>query len=206
MMGLFLTNMQLFTSQDIYWWTGVMWINCGLLWCFYQLFGLSFWRHPFTAEDPLVSKWCNATYHQIWWRNKLIFILDGLRVRTFSANVNFWVNYFFNTNKWVTYLIQFSFGSLLFLFILLVLLLRPGFVLDEVLLQWRLFFFQLRQPFFSMFFPVFIFKADGVCVDGLLFEVREGLSSQLRHFGQTEESKATGQSSKIQVWTRCMSF
>ncbi len=26
---------------------------------FYQLFGLSFWRHPFTAEDPL---WCNATF------------------------------------------------------------------------------------------------------------------------------------------------
>ncbi len=38
---------------------------CGLLWCFYQLFGLSFWRHPFTAEDPLVSKWCNATFLQI---------------------------------------------------------------------------------------------------------------------------------------------
>ncbi len=38
------------------WWTGVVWITCGLLWCFYQLFGLSFWRHPFTAEDPLVSK------------------------------------------------------------------------------------------------------------------------------------------------------
>ncbi len=29
---------------------------CELLWCFYQLFGLSFWRHPFTAEDPLVSR------------------------------------------------------------------------------------------------------------------------------------------------------
>ncbi len=29
---------------------GLEW--CGLLWCFYQLFGLSFWRHPFTAEDP----------------------------------------------------------------------------------------------------------------------------------------------------------
>ncbi len=28
---------------------------CGLLWFFYQLFGLSFWRHPFTLEDPLVS-------------------------------------------------------------------------------------------------------------------------------------------------------
>ncbi len=37
--------------------------SCGLLWCFYQLFGLSFWRHPFTAEDPLVSKWC--TFLQI---------------------------------------------------------------------------------------------------------------------------------------------
>ncbi len=27
-------------------------ITCGLLRCFYQLFELSFWRHPFTAEDP----------------------------------------------------------------------------------------------------------------------------------------------------------
>ncbi len=33
--------------------------------CFYQQFGLSFWRHPFTAEDPLVSKWCNAKFLQI---------------------------------------------------------------------------------------------------------------------------------------------
>ncbi len=23
---------------------------------------LSFWRHPFTAEHPLLSKWCNATF------------------------------------------------------------------------------------------------------------------------------------------------
>ncbi len=85
MMYLFHTNMQLFTSQDINWWTGVVWITCGLLWCFYQLFGLSFWRHPFTTEDPLVSKWWNATFLQIWWRNKLIYILDGLRISTFSA-------------------------------------------------------------------------------------------------------------------------
>ncbi len=65
MMHLFLLNMQLFTSQDVNWWTGVVWITCRLLWCFYQLFGLSFWRHPFTAEHPLVNKWCNATFHQI---------------------------------------------------------------------------------------------------------------------------------------------
>ncbi len=42
-----------------------MWITCVLLQCFYQLFGLSYWRHPFTAEDPLVSKWYNAEFFQI---------------------------------------------------------------------------------------------------------------------------------------------
>ncbi len=87
-------NKQLFTSQDVNWWIGVVWIACGLLWCFYQLFGLSFWRHPFTAEDPLVSKWCN-TFLQIWWRNKLIYILYGLRVTTFSSHFHFWGNYSF---------------------------------------------------------------------------------------------------------------
>ncbi len=63
------------------------WSHVDYLWItvmFYQLFGLSFWRHPFTAEHPLVSKWCNATFLQIWWRNKLIYILDSLRVSTFS--------------------------------------------------------------------------------------------------------------------------
>ncbi len=83
MMDTFCINTQLLSSQDVNWWTG--W--CGLLWCFYQLFGLSFWRHPFTAEHPLLSKWCNATFLQIWWRNKLIYILDNLRVRTFLASV-----------------------------------------------------------------------------------------------------------------------
>ncbi len=69
--------------------------RCGLLWCFYQLFWLSFWRHPFTAEDQLLSKWCNAKFLQIWWRNKLIYILGGLRVSTFSStfNLSFCVNY-----------------------------------------------------------------------------------------------------------------
>ncbi len=63
---------------------GLEW--CGLLWCFYQLFGLSFWRHPFTAEDPLLRQWCNATFLQIWQRNKLVLV--GLRVRAFSAYLN----------------------------------------------------------------------------------------------------------------------
>ncbi len=42
----------IFPSQEVNWWTGVvLWIVV----MFYQLFGLSFWRHPFTAEDPLES-------------------------------------------------------------------------------------------------------------------------------------------------------
>ncbi len=60
------THIQLFTSQDVNCWTGVVWINCRLLlWCVYHLFGLSFWWHPFTAGDPLVSKWCNSSFIQI---------------------------------------------------------------------------------------------------------------------------------------------
>ncbi len=35
-----------------------------LLWCFYfkKLFGFSFWRHPFAAEDTLVRAWCNMLH------------------------------------------------------------------------------------------------------------------------------------------------
>ncbi len=74
---------------------GLEW--CELLWCFYQLFGLSFWRHPFTEEDPLVSKWWNATFLQIWWRNKLFLKAEGDYI---SVNLNFWeVNYSFNFTK-----------------------------------------------------------------------------------------------------------
>ncbi len=76
------THIYLKTSQ---WWIclifcllkmltdGLEW--CDLLWCFYQLFGLSFWRHPFTIMYPLLSEWCNAKFLQIWWRYKLIYIL-----------------------------------------------------------------------------------------------------------------------------------
>ncbi len=89
------------SSQHVNWWTGVVWITCGLLWCFYQLFGLSFWRHPFTAGDPLQSKWCNATFLQIWWRNKLIYILDGLKMSTFSTYFHFGVNYYLKQKELV---------------------------------------------------------------------------------------------------------
>ncbi len=72
------------SSPDVNWWTGVVWITCGLLWCFYQMFGLSFWRHPFTAEHPLLhfSKSDKET--------------NSVNVSKCSANFHFWVNYSFN--------------------------------------------------------------------------------------------------------------
>ncbi len=55
------------------------------------MFRLSFWQHPFIAEDPLVSKWCNAKFLQICSneKNKFSYILGDLRVSKFSANFNF---------------------------------------------------------------------------------------------------------------------
>ncbi len=31
------------------------------------------WWHPFSAEDPLVSKWLFQIFQFFWWRNKLIY-------------------------------------------------------------------------------------------------------------------------------------
>ncbi len=79
LMDLFLINTQLLSSQDVNWWTGVVWITCGLLWCFYQLFGLSFWRHPFTAEHPLLRHFSksdeetNSSTSWMAWEKMCIF-------------------------------------------------------------------------------------------------------------------------------------
>ncbi len=80
MMDLFLTN-KLFTSQDVNRWTWVVWITCALFWCFYHRFQLSFWRHPFTAKDLLVSKW--------WDAELLHWALEWV-------HFHFWMNYSFN--------------------------------------------------------------------------------------------------------------
>ncbi len=32
-------------------------------WSRVDYFGL--WRHPFTSEDPMVSKWCNANFLKV---------------------------------------------------------------------------------------------------------------------------------------------
>ncbi len=60
---------------------GVVWIIV----MFYLLFGFSFWRHPFTAEDPLVSKWCNAKFLQIYSEDEASSSASWMSVIKFSA-------------------------------------------------------------------------------------------------------------------------
>ncbi len=52
---------------------------------------LSFWRHPFTTDEWASDAMLNLSKDVPI--NKLIYILDGLRVRTFSPNFHFQVNY-----------------------------------------------------------------------------------------------------------------
>ncbi len=59
---------------------------CGLLWCFYQSLILT---APIHCRASIADKWCIATFLQIWWRNKLILILDVMSVSPFSANIIF---------------------------------------------------------------------------------------------------------------------
>ncbi len=77
-------------------------IHTYILWCFNQLFELSFWRHPFTAGDPLVSKWCNAEFLQICSNEeKWIYILDGIEVEyNFSILIFLFIIFFNDLDVW----------------------------------------------------------------------------------------------------------
>ncbi len=82
--------------------------SCGLLWCFYQLFELSFWRHPFTAEDPLVS------FSKSVLMKKQTH-LDGLRLSKCSANLNYSFKVVRNT-LWRPFLYNKYFNNMLIAF------------------------------------------------------------------------------------------
>ncbi len=47
--------------------------------------------------------WWNATSLQIWWRNKLILIMDGLKE---SIHFHFWLNYSFNSILFKRHLLE----------------------------------------------------------------------------------------------------
>ncbi len=86
-MDLFLTNIQLFTSQElINWWTGVVCITCGLLWGFISCLDS---HSDGTHSLQRVHWWTSDVIspNLLQWGNKLI--LNGLRVSTFLANLIF---------------------------------------------------------------------------------------------------------------------
>ncbi len=72
---------QLLSSPDVNW-------CCGLLWCFYQL---SFWRHPFTAEHPLLSKWWNASVPMKIFTFSWTIPLNIKLAKKFENNLNTFV-------------------------------------------------------------------------------------------------------------------
>ncbi len=85
-------------SSKCKWWTEVVLI-CGLL-CFYQLFELLFWWHPFTtftASEVMLN-----FSKSVPMKKKKLYISDDLTMSrpTFSANVHFGVNCSFQ--KWHT--------------------------------------------------------------------------------------------------------
>lgn len=49
----------------------------------------AFWAHILAAT---IHRGCTAEQVLQVLRNKLVYILDGLRVSTFSADLHFWVN------------------------------------------------------------------------------------------------------------------
>ncbi len=68
------------------------------------LFELSFWRHPFTTDDPLVSKWYNVTFSKSIPKKK-----KKNEFISWMPNSHFCVNFTFNAtlpmqtacaNKW----------------------------------------------------------------------------------------------------------
>ncbi len=86
-MDFFLTNMQLFTSQDVNSWTGVVWIIVMFLSAVWTLI-LTAPIHcrGFIGEQDVMLNF----YKFVPMKNKIIFILDGLRASTFSENFHFW--------------------------------------------------------------------------------------------------------------------
>ncbi len=79
-MDLFLTNMQRLSSQDINWWTEVVWITCGLLWC---CDGSAVWTLILTAPIQCRGSIGEQVTKSVPIKKQLIYILDDLRVSNF---------------------------------------------------------------------------------------------------------------------------
>ncbi len=83
-----------------YWWTGVLWVTCGLLWCFYQLLDShsdgthSLWRIHWWTSDVMLHflKFCSDEEINI-----LHLHFRSPEGEYIFRNFHFWVKYSFNT-------------------------------------------------------------------------------------------------------------
>ncbi len=78
---------QLFPSQDVNWWTGVVWVTCGLFHWFYQSFGLDS-----DGTHSLQRIHCDGMLH---FYKSVKMKKQTHKTNTFWANVHFWVKYSF---------------------------------------------------------------------------------------------------------------
>ncbi len=96
-------NTQLFSSQNINWWTVVVLIIV--------LFLLTVWALIMTAPIQCwgsIGEQVNATFLKIYF--KLFYILGGLRINNFVLeNVNFWVKHSFNSKQLLPFFSMFYF-------------------------------------------------------------------------------------------------
>ncbi len=81
--GLVSCKHTVFRFQDINLWT---WSGVDYLWIIVKFLSVV-WTliltAPILCRGSSVSKWCNATFLQIWWRNKLIYILYDLNMNKY---------------------------------------------------------------------------------------------------------------------------
>ncbi len=73
--------------------------SCGLLWCFYQLFGLSFWRHPFTTSAHSIQL-STLLIHKGFTDYCVSIIFYNSCLFGFLSNASSWI--------WVTYELRFN--------------------------------------------------------------------------------------------------
>ncbi len=78
-------------TLGINWWTGVVWIIVMFLSAVWTLILMA----PIHCRGPTSEQLmeCYLYPNLFWWRNKLIYILNGLRMNTFSDRFHLWVNY-----------------------------------------------------------------------------------------------------------------
>ncbi len=92
MMALFLTNKQLFTFTRLLDELTDWLESCGLLVDYCDVFISCLGSHSDgTHSLQRIHWWASDVMPNLfWWRNKLIYISNGLRLSTFSANFHFW--------------------------------------------------------------------------------------------------------------------